>query len=82
MVYRAVVLSLFLLVLAPSSALAYLDPGSSSLLFQAAAAALFTLLFVLKTWWARIRTFFRRGKLAEPAGPEPRSTVPPPGRDR
>lgn len=81
MVHRAVVLSLLLLILAPSTALAYLDPGSSSLLFQVAAAALFTLLFVVKTWWARIRAFFRRGKLAEPAGPEPRGTAPPPGKD-
>jgi hypothetical protein len=82
MVRRAVVLALLSLILAPSTALAYLDPGSSSLVFQAAAAALFTLLFVLRTWWARIVAFFRRGRPAAPVAPDPTGTVPPPGRDR
>jgi hypothetical protein len=78
-----VVVPLFLVpLLASSTAFAYLDPGSSSILFQAAAAALFTLLFVLRTWWTRIRSFFRRGEPSGPPAPEPGSAPPPSEGDR
>jgi hypothetical protein len=76
-----VVALLVMLALVPSRAFAYLDGGSSSMLFQAAAAALFTLLFVLRAWWARIRTFFRKRGASRPPGPDP-GGAPPPGQDR
>lgn len=82
MVRRLVGFTLLLLLVAPSTAHAYLDPGSSSLLFQAAAAALFTLLFVLKTSWNRIRGLFRSGRKATPAPRETSDPAPGPGEDR
>lgn len=40
-------------------AIAYLDPGSGSFIIQLLAATLLGGLFVLKTSWKRITTFFR-----------------------
>lgn len=48
------------LVLQPDPALAYLDPGTGSFLFQAITAGVITALFVLRTSWQRIRERFRR----------------------
>jgi hypothetical protein len=81
MVRRLFGFTLLLLVVVPSTALAYLDPGSSSLLFQAAAAALFTLLFVLRTWWSRIRGLFRKEEPAASVSPDASDSAPPPGKD-
>ena len=41
--------------------LAYLDPGSGSLVIQAVVASLAGIAMVLRTYWARIRTFFGKG---------------------
>jgi hypothetical protein len=79
---RVFVLLFLVPFLASSTALAYLDPGSSSILFQAAAAALFTALFVLRAWWSRIRTFFRKGKPEGPPASGAGGPPPPDGRDR
>lgn len=54
----------------PVPALAYLDAGSASLLFQAAAAGLFTGLFVLKTQWARLKAWVSGRKPASEAPTE------------
>jgi len=67
--------------LASSTAFAYLDAGSSSILFQAAAAALFTVLFVLRAWWTRIRAFFRKGKPEGPPASGAGGPAPPARRD-
>ena len=71
------VLALALLLLAPTPALAYLDSGSTSALFQAAAAGLFTLLFLLKTYWARLKSFVSRTK-PDGGGSPPRAPEGPP----
>lgn len=62
---RTLALVLFGVAL-PASAVAYLDAGSASVLFQAAAAALFSGAFVLKAYWANIRAWFSRSKPPSP----------------
>lgn len=71
-----------LLLLAPS-AHAYLDPGTGSLILSAIVGLLATIGLAIKTWWYRIRSFFRRGTPAaqQDAGESGRAAVPP-GRDR
>lgn len=49
-----------LLVCFPSNGFAYLDPGTGSYVLQILAAALFTGVFVLKTWWRKIIGFFKK----------------------
>ncbi len=51
----------------PVPALAYLDAGSASLLFQAAAAGLFTGLFLLKTQWANLKAWVSGRKTSSAA---------------
>ena len=48
------------LVLQPAPALAYLDPGTGSFLFQAITAAVIGGIFVLRSSWHRVRERFRR----------------------
>lgn len=55
----------------PLDAMAYLDAGSASILFQAAAASIFTGLFVLKTYWANVRAWVS-GKRKDTPPPEGR----------
>jgi len=53
--------------------LAYLDPGTGSFLLQLLLATSLGALFLVKTFWKRIRDFFRRlftGKKAEADHPE------------
>ena len=42
----------------PSFAYAYLDPGTGSYIFQLIFAGLVGLLFAVKVYWGRIKTFF------------------------
>lgn len=51
---------LSLLVVSPASA--YIDAGSGSLIFQAVVGGLLAASLAVKTFWARIITFFRRRK--------------------
>ncbi len=39
---------------------AYLDPGSGSFILQLLIAALLGAAFLLKTYWGRVKLFFRR----------------------
>jgi hypothetical protein len=55
-----VALTLVLVLLQPAPALAYLDPGTGSFLFQAITAGVITGLFVLRSSWQRLRERFRR----------------------
>lgn len=58
--------ALFLLVI-PRDAWAYLDPGTGSLLLQAAAASIFAGILTIKLYWQRLTALFAsRGK--QPAG--------------
>ncbi len=68
--WLAVVLALFVLI--PSSAQAYIDPGTGSYLIQAAVAALAGGLMTLKLQWHRVRSFFARGAEAEAPDSEER----------
>jgi hypothetical protein len=53
--------SLAVFLTAPAkTSLAYLDPGSGSFILQLLLAALVGGLFILKTYWKRIRDFFRK----------------------
>jgi len=51
--FLAVLLSLTF----PSFSYAYLDPGTGSYIFQLLIAGLFGLLFVLKIYWNRVKSF-------------------------
>lgn len=56
---RILWLFLFLLVMVPKQAFAYLDPGSGSYLFQLLLAGLLALSFTLKSFWKRLALFFQ-----------------------
>jgi len=51
-------------LLAPVSALAYLDPTTGSMLISAIVGLFASLVLAIKTYWYRIKMFFRRN----PAG--------------
>jgi hypothetical protein len=42
--------------------LAYLDPGTGSIILQSIVAGFFGALVVLKIYWTKITSFFRRDK--------------------
>jgi hypothetical protein len=48
------------LVALPSTAYAYLDSATGSMIFQAVAASFFAALITAKIYWARIKAFFKR----------------------
>ena len=52
------------LMLIPVSALAYLDPTTGSMLISAIVGLFASLVLAIKTYWYRIKGFFRR----KPAG--------------
>jgi len=58
-----VAVSAFLL-LTPISALAYLDPTTGSMLISAIVGLFASLVLAIKTYWYRIKAFFKR----KPAG--------------
>jgi hypothetical protein len=53
-----------------SPSLAYLDPGTGSMIVSAIVGLIATVTLAAKTWWYRIRRFFRR---AEPETTAPRA---------
>ena len=55
--FNVAVLTLIFVVASQRDALAYLDPGTGSVIFQAAAAALLTSLLAVKVFWHRLTTF-------------------------
>lgn len=61
-------LVLFVALLFPSNAYAYLDPGSGSLIFQAVAATLAAAAYGVRLYWGRIRGWF--GRLTRPESHE------------
>ena len=48
------------LLLMPVSALAYLDPTTGSMLISAIVGLFASLVLAIKTYWYRIKTFFKR----------------------
>jgi hypothetical protein len=53
------VLALGLIVLTPTEALAYVDPGTGSYLFQLAAAGFLAAMFTLRRYWDTVKSRFR-----------------------
>jgi hypothetical protein len=66
------------------SLLAYLDPGSGSVLLQALLGGVAALAITGKLWWHRLLTFLRIRKEPEddPATPESAPTPTEPGQHR
>jgi hypothetical protein len=64
------IVTAILLILIPKDAWAYLDPGTGSLLLQAAGASIFAILLTFKLYWRRIKLFFTSAK-DEPQGETP-----------
>jgi hypothetical protein len=52
-------LTLGLVVLTPADALAYVDPGTGSYLFQLAAAGFLAGMFTLRRYWDAVKSRFR-----------------------
>jgi hypothetical protein len=52
--YLGLLVTCFALVL-PADAFAYLDPGTGSMVFQLAAAAIMGALFTVKLYWRRVK---------------------------
>lgn len=73
--FRLVVAIVGAVALAPSSAHAYIDPGTGSMVLQAVIAGVVGGLVVIKMYWQRIKAVFSRrdpSKLSEkgPSAPE------------
>ena len=51
---------LIILLLAPVSAFAYLDPTTGSMLISAIVGLFASLALAIKTYWYRIKAFFKR----------------------
>jgi len=50
----------FMSMLFPQASFAYLDPGSGSYVLQVFIAGLLSMLYFIKTFWARIKDCFHR----------------------
>jgi O-antigen/teichoic acid export membrane protein len=61
--HHSICLSLvvLMLLLASPGAYAYLDPSTGSMVVSAIVGVLASIALALKTYWYRIRAFFRRG---------------------
>jgi hypothetical protein len=64
--WHFLLLALGFVLVVPSDALAYIDPGTGSYLFQLAAAGLLAGMFTLRRYWEAVKSTFRRG--AGPSG--------------
>ena len=60
MFLKALALLLVLCAIFPISVLAYIDPGSGSLLLQVLIAGLLGLAFTLRLYWRRLKNFLGR----------------------
>ena len=54
-----------LLLVAPSPALAYLDPSTGSMVVSAIVGIFASIALAVKTYWYKIKGFFRKGQRAE-----------------
>jgi len=59
-----------LLVMLAQPAWAYLDPGTGSMIISAIVGLFATAGLAIKTYWYKIRAFFRRDAADPPAGEE------------
>ena len=58
------------------SVLAYLDPGTGSVILQAILGGVAALAVTAKLWWHRVTSIFRRGSSEAEAEPEARGSGP------
>lgn len=58
-------LTVAVLFAAPAALHAYIDPGTGSVLVQTLIATIVGALFVIKTWWHRIKNLFAKRTDAE-----------------
>ena len=61
---RLIIMTTFALVLMPTSAFAYLDPTTGSMVISAIVGLFASLVLAIKTYWYRIKAFFK-GKPAQ-----------------
>jgi len=59
-----------LILCVPSKAYAYIDPGTGSMILQGLIAGLMGVLFTIKIYWTRIKSFFFRPKIDEKKKPD------------
>jgi hypothetical protein len=59
---HVILLVLGFVLTAPGEALAYVDPGTGSYLFQLAAAGLLAGIFTLRRYWELVKSALRRGQ--------------------
>lgn len=57
--FRSMLVLLVVLLLTPVSALAYLDPTTGSMLISAIVGLFASLVLAIKTYWYRIKSFFK-----------------------
>jgi len=57
---RLVLLTLIIFLLQPMQAQAYLDPTTGSMLISAIVGLFASLVLAIKTYWYRIKSFFKR----------------------
>jgi len=58
--FRQLFVVMITLLLIPVSALAYLDPTTGSMLISAIVGLFASLVLAIKTYWYRIKAFFKR----------------------
>ena len=56
--FRHILIIIFVLLLIPHPASAYLDPGTASILYQMLIATFLGLGFAIKVYWMKIKSFF------------------------
>jgi len=62
---RLILVVMVTLLLMPVSALAYLDPTTGSMLISAIVGLFASLILAIKTYWYRIKAFFKRKPAAD-----------------
>ncbi|TEB04605.1 hypothetical protein Psch_03366 [Pelotomaculum schinkii] len=58
---KLIVMGAILAVSIPQAAYAYIDPSTGSYVMQVLLAAVLGVSFVVKSYWNKIKTFFRKG---------------------
>ena len=66
---RAIALILVILFLLPSTAMAYLDPGTGSALMTAIIGGLIAVAMAIKGYWYKLKSLFGKGA-SDDSGPD------------
>ena len=78
---RAIAATLSLILFAPS-AFAYLDPSTGSMILSAVVGLFATAALAVKTYWYKLKAFFRRDSQKEPVRTDERPTEAEPSAER